>query len=79
MRQHFRNLVNVYNEQGNPMIFRFYDPRVLNSFLPTCDAEQLEKMFENIEFFFAETDDHENLNSYSFEQGKLNHAEAPVK
>src|SRR5262245_48778531 len=48
MRNHFRALVNVYDEDANPLIFRFYDPRVMHSFLPTFDGEQIEAFFGKI-------------------------------
>ena len=40
MRRHFRSLVHVYDADGNPLIFRYYDPRVLQVYLPTCDANE---------------------------------------
>ncbi len=61
MRKHFRSLVNVYDEKGNPMIFRFYDPRVIQKFLPTCSPAELKVFFGEVDKFFAESDDKENL------------------
>jgi len=45
MRGHFRSLVKVMDEAGTPMYFRFYDPRVMRTFLPTCNAEELSELF----------------------------------
>ena len=55
MRQHFRGLVTVYDESGKPMIFRFYDPRVLNTYLPSCNDSELTSFFGNVDALFAET------------------------
>ena len=71
MRRHCRALVNVYDEKGNPMIFRYYDPRVLRKFLPTCTSEELETLFGKIETLFAETEDGDTLTAYRLENGEL--------
>jgi hypothetical protein len=42
---HLRTLCTVYGPDGNPKLFRYYDPRVLRAFLPTCSAEQVLQMF----------------------------------
>src|SRR5262245_37162585 len=36
LRSHFRRLVMVQLPDGKTVYFRFYDPRVLGSYLPTC-------------------------------------------
>lgn len=71
MRRHFRSLVDVYDEEGNPMTFRFYDPRVLRKFLPTCNAGELKTFFGRIERFFAEDETGENLLGFELENDKL--------
>jgi hypothetical protein len=45
LRAHFRRLTVVRTEQGMQLLFRFYDPRVLQPFLGTCDVRQLHEMF----------------------------------
>lgn len=71
MRRHFRSLVNVYDEQGNPMIFRFYDPRVLQQFLPTCNEDELKTFFGKIQQYFAEAEEDENLLGFELENDNL--------
>jgi hypothetical protein len=71
MRRHCRALVTVYNEQGNPMIFRFYDPRVLQKFLPTCTGDELKTFFGNVETFFAEDEKGEKILSFRVENSEL--------
>ena len=41
LRTHFRKFLLVDAPDGDRWYFRFYDPRVLARFLPTCDAPQL--------------------------------------
>lgn len=54
MRKHFRKFLTAYDEAGNPLLFRYYDPRVLRKFLPTCDAECLARMFTGVNSFLTE-------------------------
>lgn len=41
LRKHFRHFLYVLAPAGQQWYFRFYDPRVLRIFLPTCREEQL--------------------------------------
>jgi len=54
---HFRRFLMVKTEDGRKLYFRFYDPRVLRIFLPTCDAGQLKEFFGPIEQFICEDED----------------------
>ncbi len=45
VRAHFRKCLLVDGPDGDTWYFRFYDPRVLAKFLPTCDAPQLTEFF----------------------------------
>lgn len=54
VRKHFRNLQLVQRHDGKQLYFRFYDPRVLGAFLPTCDSAQRELMFGPLSAYFVE-------------------------
>lgn len=54
MRHHFRKLLMVKDTEGKAMYFRYYDPRVLNIFLPTTTVEQREEFFGEIITYLAE-------------------------
>src|SRR5215831_5589603 len=43
VRRHFRRFLLVRAEDGRELYFRFYDPRVLQVFLLTCDTQQLKE------------------------------------
>ena len=45
VRRHLRSLLVVHDADGEPLVFRYYDPRVLSVFLPTCNIEQLSNFF----------------------------------
>jgi hypothetical protein len=38
------------------MTFRFYDPRVLRRFLPTCNPAEMKVFFGEVETLFAESE-----------------------
>ncbi len=71
IRKKFRSLLIVNNEEGNPMIFRFYDPRVLSPFLLTCAADQLELIFEDVAYLFAENAETNELLRFNLKKNKL--------
>ena len=55
--KHFRKFLMVKTEEGEELYFRFYDPRVLRIFLPTCDASQLKELFGAVDYFLMEDED----------------------
>ena len=71
MRRHFRMLVRVHHpETGQPMHFRFYDPRVLRVFLPTCDADQLRELYGPASRFLMEDEDPQHLLIFRQSEGR---------
>ena len=57
LRRHFRRFLLVRDEDGQQLYFRYYDPRVLRVYLPTCTAEEASLVFGDVTRFFAESDD----------------------
>jgi|GEM_PF-1203484 len=55
--RHLRKFLIVDTEQGKELYFRYYDPRVLRVFLPTCDTEQLIEFFGPIDAFILEDEE----------------------
>ena len=74
MRRHFRALVTVYDEIGNPMIFRFYDPRVMHAYLPTCNGGELKTFFGKVDIFIAENGD-KSMSTFAIENNQLKQSE----
>jgi hypothetical protein len=56
MRRHFRTFLMVNTPDGNPVYFRYYDPRVLRTFLPTCNAEEIKQVFGAVEVYYTENE-----------------------
>lgn len=44
-RRHLKTFLQARMPDGEITLFRFYDPRVMRVFLPTCDTAQLEQIF----------------------------------
>lgn len=71
MRKHFRSILTVQDETGKPFLFRFYDPRVLPSFLLTCQYDELEKIFGSVKYFFVEMPETNDFLRFHLTKGKL--------
>ena len=54
LRHHLRKLLTVRDESGRKLLFRWYDPRVLRNFLPTCTPAELAEVFGPIGSFIVE-------------------------
>lgn len=51
LRRHLRTLLRVRDQAGRILMFRFYDPRVLCTYLPTCTAAELSLVFGPVGMF----------------------------
>lgn len=57
VRRHFRKLLRVRDETGRVLLFRFYNPRVMRAYLPTCLPYELEQLFGIVASYWMEADD----------------------
>jgi hypothetical protein len=76
LRRHFRNLLKVKDQQGRHLIFRWYDPRVLRVYLPTCYPDELEIVFGPVEKFYLEGDDYSTIVDYGLHGTELRESRA---
>ncbi len=79
VRRHFRKLNMVYGPDARPLLFRYYDPRVLRIVLPTCNRSQLKEMFGPVKKFVVEGDNPEQSYIYSLANGELVHERINLK
>jgi hypothetical protein len=75
LRHHLRQFLRVEDEAGRRLIFRFYDPRVLRTFLPTCNAEELKAIFGRIESYVAESEGGRGILDFRFDGVRLKRTE----
>ena len=54
LRRHLRRFLLAKGPGNKQYYFRYYDPRVLRSFLPACNAEELKAFFGPVQSYFAE-------------------------
>jgi len=71
LKRHFQSLVTVYDEAGKPLFFRYYDPRVLRVYLPTCNESELKQVFGQVSQYFFEDENSLDIVRYAFAQGEL--------
>lgn len=69
--KHFRKFLLVKTEDGQELYFRFYDPRVLKIFLPTCDGKQIMEFFGPVDKFIVEGETKEEAIEFWHRQGVL--------
>ena len=53
---HLNSILRVWDEAGNSFFFRYYDPRVLRVFLPTCDKKQAWEFFGPMRCIIVESE-----------------------
>ncbi|MCF6281488.1 MAG: DUF4123 domain-containing protein [Candidatus Polarisedimenticolaceae bacterium] len=63
-RRHFKKLLRVKDESGRTLMFRFYDPRVLRLYLPSCTRDEAKQFFGQIPQIITEAEDSNTLLTY---------------
>lgn len=71
VRRQLRRFLMIEDEQGKKMYFRFYDPRVLRGFLPSCTASECADFFGPISWFVPETEQQGLAQAFSYKDGSL--------
>src|SRR5579864_786672 len=51
LHKHFRHFLIVQLHDGKQWFFRFYDPRILTTYLPSCNAAELKQFFGPVRGF----------------------------
>ena len=79
MRSHFRTFLIVYDETGRPLRFRYYDPRVLRVYLPTCSAEELATICGPVASFTVEAENANTLLSFQPAAGTVRQKQIAIR
>lgn len=61
LRHQYRKLNRVTGPEGKRLFFRYYDPRVLRTYLPTCYLAELDYFFGPVTDIFMEGDSAQSL------------------
>ena len=79
LKRHLRKFLMVYDTNAKPMYFRYYDPRVLRVYLPTCNTEELAIIFGPIKCYLLEDKNTNTLLQFSNAAGVLQEQQIPIE
>lgn len=65
LRKHLRTFLMIKDADNNPLYFRYYDPRVLRSYIPSCTVEEKKTLFGPVSQYFAENREGSQLLRFS--------------
>ncbi len=71
LRKHFRKFLRVRDPGGRILIFRYYDPRILRLYLPTCTPSELTTFFGPVQQFLVEDSAGSGAMEFALEGNKL--------
>jgi hypothetical protein len=71
MRHHLRHFLIVHGADGKAFYFRFYDPRVLRTYLPSCNTGELAEFFGPVKTWAMEGENPATLLRFLITDGKL--------
>jgi hypothetical protein len=54
LRRHFRKLNTVYGPEARPLVFRYYDPRVMRMYMSTATQEEIKTIFGPVSRYVME-------------------------
>ncbi|HYO71213.1 MAG TPA: DUF4123 domain-containing protein [Archangium sp.] len=64
VRRHLRHFLKVKDEQGRRLYFRYYDPRVMRAYLPTCNEDERQFIFGPLHAWIMESPEDATLLRY---------------
>jgi hypothetical protein len=79
LRHHLRKFLKVQDESGRALLFRYYDPRVMRTYLPTCTPAELDFVFGPVAQWLTESADGAALEQFERSKGVLRHARVPLR
>jgi hypothetical protein len=78
LRRHLRRFLRVRDHNDQILYFRYYDPRVLQVYLPTCKAPEVQFVYGPITRFIAEDEDTGNATIFVRDSTKINRVQEPL-
>jgi hypothetical protein len=70
VRKHLKHFTMVRLPDGDQVFFRFYDPRVLRVYLPTCNQDEIDEFLGDVvESFLVESEGGENALEFTAANG----------
>jgi hypothetical protein len=78
LRRHLRTFLRVADQRGRRLIFRYYDPRVMRVYLPTCLPDELRAVFGPIRCYLMESSGGDELLRFAHHHGALEFTSRPI-
>jgi hypothetical protein len=78
LRTHLRGFLRVRDESGRILLFRYFDPRVLRVYLPTCRTDELRTVFGPISSYAVEAEDGRSVIEFEFDGSGLREHRIPI-
>jgi hypothetical protein len=78
LRRHLRTFLIVNSWKGQRLLFRYYDPRILRVYLPTCATGELQTVYGPIKQFWTEDESGASLLEFDFNRSRLTQFEHDV-
>jgi Domain of unknown function (DUF4123) len=79
LHRHFRRFLRVRDEDGRRLLFRYYDPRVLRAYLPTCLAPELDYVFGPVGVYVVEGAEADRILEFRNRGGSLATGEVRIE
>ena len=77
VRRHFKKFLNAQLPDGTIALFRFYDPRVFNTYVSASTAEERAPLFNGVSRYLVQADDGVR-HTYYLNRGALFDRDRPV-
>lgn len=78
LRRHFRTFLRVRGPDGKVLYFRYYDPRILRVYLPTCTPLETKTVFGPVTEFLVEGEDGGELLRFAAASGEADPTRFPL-
>ena len=79
MRAHCRKFLTVDDPEGKPLLFRYYDPRVLRVYLPSCNESEWADIFSPVQAYLVENEGGDAVIRFTLQGGVLQREDVPVE
>ena len=79
LRHHLRGFLRVRDTAGRRLLFRYYDPRVLRAYLPTCFPAELKTIYGPIDHFLMEAEEPGTMLEFGLDKFQLVEKRIPLE
>lgn len=79
LRRHFRGFLRVRDYTGQVLYFRWYDPRVLRLYLPTCNASEISTVYGRVTRYLCEGENPQQVVEFPIHRVRVQPRLIPLK